>query len=109
MINWLTVLIIPLAVALGSDFNRRKQEAAGHIYSFIPRWPHLALTMLMGVSVCLFFEAARVCLNDPSRFNLWFLIVSGTVSQILLLAISAGELAHAKKRLEAGCANPASS
>lgn len=99
MVNWVSVLILPLAVAMGAELGRRRQEAAGKTYSFIPRWIHFALTSLMVAAVVLFFEAASVSLEDPSPSNLWILILSGTASQIILVAIAAGELRYAKKRL----------
>ena len=102
MINWVLVTIIPLAVTAGTEFNRRKQEAAGKTFSFLPRSLHLPLTALMGVSVTLFFEAARVSLGNPSSFNLWLLILSGVASQIALIAMSGSELFFAKRRLEGG-------
>lgn len=100
MIKWVLVAAMPFAVALGTEFGRRKQETAGRIFSFVPRRVHLPLSILIGASVVLFLEAARVSISDPSPFHLWMLILSGVASQVGQVAMSAAELWYAKRRLE---------
>lgn len=97
MINWALVLTVPVAVAVGAEIGRRRLEAAGKIYSFIPRRWYRVLVLLMGAAVVLFFEAARVTLAEPSSANVWLLILSGTAAQIFLVAMHAEECRYAKK------------
>lgn len=97
MINWALVLTVPMAVAVGAEIGRRRLEAAGKIYSFIPRRWHSVLILLMGSAVVLFFEAARVTLAESSSTNVWLLILSGTAAQTVLVAMHAEECRYAKK------------
>ena len=71
MINWALVTILPCAIALGAEFGRRKQEAAGKIISFMPLWRRRLLTFLSAIA-----------------------------SQIVLITTTASQLSYAKKRLQ---------
>ncbi len=99
MINWALVLTVPVAVAVGAEIGRRRLEAAGKIYSFIPRRWYRALMLPMGAAVVLFYEAARVTLGEPSSTNVWLLILSGAASHIFLVVMHAEECRYAKKHV----------
>ncbi len=102
MINWFLVAIIPFAIILGIEMNRRKQIAVGEIFCFQPIWSHRLLTLILTGAFTLFIETARVTLINATQYHIWMLILSTITALLSQTALSANEIHYAKKQIKEG-------
>ncbi|MDA7946157.1 MAG: hypothetical protein MPJ78_01625 [Hyphomicrobiaceae bacterium] len=98
-INWIMVVSVAVGVMAGVELGRRRSEAKGAIYSFLPRPMYRLLNLGTALSGALFFEAARVAVDMPTAFHVWMLLFF-TAAGFILFGISTGlELKSAKALL----------
>lgn len=101
MMNWFSIVTITLAVAIGTEIGRRRQEAKGEIFCFQPIWHYRVVGLLLAVSVLLFIEAAKNALHAPTSSNIWLLIIAAGAAQVFQVIMATNEFLHAKRRIKA--------
>lgn len=102
-VNWFLVIGLTMGVPIGTEFGRRRVEAGGEIYSFLPLRTHRLLSVVSCFSAVLLMESAKVAVKLPSVFHVWILIFA-TAAAFILFAIYTGlEFKLAKRAVkEAG-------
>lgn len=100
-INWLLIVMLMIGVPIGTEFGRRRVEAEGGIYSFLPLRTH----RLLGVATCfsgaLVAESAKVAVKMPTAYHVWMLIFATAAAFILFAIFSGLEFKLAKRAVKA--------
>jgi FtsH-binding integral membrane protein len=96
-INWFLVFTISIPIVIGNEFQRRRAEAEGEIYSFLPRGTYRIVNLALAFSGAMLAASATVALKQPTTFHVWMLIVMIAASIVNLIAFNNLEMKWAKR------------
>lgn len=78
MINWVAIVTMPVAIAIGAEIGRRRAEKRGKLRSMLAPNEHRVFALLGGLGAALCVETGSLALSEPTTQHVWYLIASVT-------------------------------
>jgi len=99
-IDWLLIVMVIIGVVVGTELRRRTVTGDGEIHSFLSPPTYHVGVVLAGVSMGLFFEAAKIAVTMPTAFHVWMLIGASALAFVSLMVFTGLEFKMAKRAVK---------
>lgn len=80
MINFVAIIMIAIAVAIGAEFGRRTAVKNGRWNSLLSLNEYRAYTLLSGLGMAFCLETGKLALKEPTTPHVWYLIAAAAAT-----------------------------